>query len=77
MARVKFRKQAFPEIMQSAGARAAVKQHVDATTATLNADDYGSTVQSGGDRIRGAVWTKTAAGKRRTAKDGELLKALK
>ena len=45
--------------------------------AHLDSDDYGyAENESGGDRVRGAVWTGTGRAKARTARHGELLRAL-
>lgn len=75
-AKLKWNKAAPPQIMQSPEIRAVVGTEVDRVAGNLDPDDYGSIVESGGDRARGAVWTISPAAKKRTARDGELLRAL-
>ncbi len=54
-----------------------VAEQVQKTMAHLDSDDYGyAENESGGDRVRGAVWTRTGRAKARTARHGELLRAL-
>lgn len=73
--RVRFNKRAIKQILNGPETKAAVGGQVSRIAGQLNPKDYGSAVESGGDRVRGAVWTKTAKAKRATARDGELLRA--
>ncbi|UQE73842.1 hypothetical protein MYK68_13995 [Gordonia sp. PP30] len=74
--KIRFNKNAFREIMTSPEMAQAVGAEVGRIAGRLDPDDYEHVVEPGGDRVRGAVWTKTDKAKRRTARDGELLHAL-
>lgn len=77
MARLKWKRGWAPQMMNSAAASELVEKQVSRTVARLPEDDYGSAVEGGGDRVRGAIWTKSARAMRRNARDNpELLRAL-
>lgn len=79
--RVKWNKNAAEQIMKSAQMQSVIGDEVEKITDRLPAGattypDYESTVESGGDRTRGAVWTRSPGAKRRNAEAPELLNAL-
>lgn len=79
--RVKWNRNAAQQIMKSAQMQSVIGDEVEKIADRLPEGDgpypdYESIVESGGDRTRGAVWTRSSDAKRRNAENPELLNAL-
>lgn len=76
--KVKFTKAHGKRIMYDPALKAEMNRLVEGVKSRAEADggEYGAVVEGGGDRLRGAVWTKNNKAKKRTAQDGSLLRAL-